>query len=418
MNTRTNVASPSRTRIAVSSAPAGGLPAGHPILVSRGPWYAPAPQCSSSPSPTAARSTGSSPRSGTARSPIARWAPPSGRRRRAPGRTTAASSSGRGGPPSRAPWTPCGAGSTSISGGSRRIPPPRRWSRASRWRCGSGTWGSGRSTPAGSSTRSTTRARWSASASPTGRSPTTPSRGRSASWSNGATRTTRSGMTSSPSRDRPTPRRASACRSPAPCRSASPAIPSAPWPTPPPCSGPGRGDGGGKRLPRFRPPSPRHAEDSRDQPEGDQREADQRAQVVLHPAVGRLAQERGEAGVVRVDKEARRRQQEAEGGQVLPRRLRRPAALLPHHAVGVAVGEVDRHPEHQPADEPPPGGGRQVEHQEDAEHGAQQRDEPRSQGDAEGALPARVLVAQDGDAGADQHEREQRADVGQLHHLV
>ena len=37
---------------------------------------------------------------------------------------------------------------------------------------------------------------------------------------------------------------------------------------------------------------------------------------------------------------------------------------------------------------------------------------------AEAARPVRVLVAQDGDADADQDEGEQRADVGQVHDLV
>ena len=71
----------------------------------------------------------------------------------------------------------------------------------------------------------TTRGPSSASASPTARSPSTPSGARSASASSGTTRTARSGTTSSPSRSPTSPWRGSAPPSPAGCRNVSSATP-------------------------------------------------------------------------------------------------------------------------------------------------------------------------------------------------
>src|SRR4051794_10582001 len=87
-------------------------------------------------------------------------------------------------------------------------------------------------------------------------------------------------------------------------------------------------------------------------------------------------------------------------------------------AVAVSVREVDHHSYQQPDSEAVPRLFREVLRQEDAGESAQDGEEPGAAGDAEGAFAVRVLHAQDDDADADQQEREQRSDVGQIDHRV
>ena len=94
--------------------------------------------------------------------------------------------------------------------------------------------------------------------------------------------------------------------------------------------------------------------------------------------VRRRLDERRRAEVVRDGEEADCDQEEAERGDLQRRgRARRATELRADGAARVAVGEVDREAEHEPADEAPPGGGRQVEHQEEAGHDAEHGEEPR-----------------------------------------
>lgn len=85
--------------------------------------------------------------------------------------------------------------------------------------------------------------------------------------------------------------------------------------------------------------------------------------------------------------------------------------------MGHAVGKIDDQPDDQPGDEAYPGDYRKPGHQENAGGDAQQG-EDRIQRYFEPALTARLLDAQDDDAETYQHEREERADIGQVDHLI
>ena len=90
---------------------------------------------------------------------------------------------------------------------------------------------------------------------------------------------------------------------------------------------------------------------------------------------------------------------------------------LAHHAVLAPVGEVDDEADQQPDQEPQPVVRRQREHEHQAGEDAQDRDDrdPRA---AEGPVGVGVLLAHDEHGRADDHEGEERADVGQVEQRV
>src|SRR5215210_8668282 len=102
------------------------------------------------------------------------------------------------------------------------------------------------------------------------------------------------------------------------------------------------------------PESPHPAEAGREACR-DQEQPPESAGMIRGARRRRLVQELDGAGVVRDDEQADAGEEEPEARQPLREpRLGGPPGLPPHQAVVVAVGEVDRHPQDEPADEPPP----------------------------------------------------------------
>src|SRR6266540_3187520 len=115
---------------------------------------------------------------------------------------------------------------------------------------------------------------------------------------------------------------------------------------------------------------------------------------------------------VRISRLGRRNRRGVEGR----RRGGRPR--VPQPAVPVAVEKVDDGADREPPDETPPGGRRQVVDQPERTDDSERRKENGPEGNPKRALAVRILEPQNGDPDADEDEREQRPDVGQVHHLV
>lgn len=82
-------------------------------------------------------------------------------------------------------------------------------------------------------------------------------------------------------------------------------------------------------------------------------------------------------------------------------------------AVADAVEEVDQQADRKPDEESHPGLDRKAQHQNETEQRADDREE-RNQWDSERAEAVRRLATQRNYAEADQDEREERADVGEV----
>src|SRR5450759_557172 len=96
------------------------------------------------------------------------------------------------------------------------------------------------------------------------------------------------------------------------------------------------------------------------------------------------------------------------------------AAPAPGAQAGVAVPvqEIDDESHQQPEEEPHPRRRREEVDQVSAREQAQTGEQHGPQGNAERPVPAGILEAQDDDSEADQDEREEGPDVGQVDHLV